>query len=210
MKNKNIKICILTLIILLIFPVFLFSSTNNINKSEFEKYRKYNNITKYDTYFIKYSKQYFSVAFDWRNFKSQSIAESGLNPEAKSPVGAQGIMQIMPLTYNEIRNKNKFVSGSVFDPKYAIPAGIYYDSTLFNSKLLTPKKTLQDKIDYMMGSYNAGLGNIYKSQKECIEKKIDDSKWDCVMQTLPLITGNFSKETFEYVRRIKGIKEILK
>ncbi|MBP6775074.1 MAG: transglycosylase SLT domain-containing protein, partial [Gemmatimonadaceae bacterium] len=53
----------------------------------------------YDPIFRKYSKRYFSVAFDWRHFKAQAMAESDLNPKARSRVGARGLMQLMPSTY---------------------------------------------------------------------------------------------------------------
>src|SRR6185369_9269115 len=48
---------------------------------------------RYDPYFKKYSKRFFGVGFDWRLFKAQGMAESELNPNARSFVGARGIMQ---------------------------------------------------------------------------------------------------------------------
>ena len=63
----------------------------------------------YDEYFRKYSKRYFGPHFDWRWFKAQAIAESGLKHDAKSWVGAVGVMQIMPATFEEIRRANPHV-----------------------------------------------------------------------------------------------------
>src|SRR5690349_9992805 len=45
---------------------------------------------RFDETFAKYSKRYFGPGFDWTIFKSQAMAESSMNPEAKSPVGARG------------------------------------------------------------------------------------------------------------------------
>ena len=60
----------------------------------------------YDRHFRKYSKRYFGPLFDWHWFKAQAIAESGLNADAVSIVGAIGLMQIMPDTFKEINYKN--------------------------------------------------------------------------------------------------------
>src|SRR5262249_42867535 len=54
---------------------------------------------KYDPMFRKYTKRFFGPAFDWKYFKAQGFAESGLKASAKSWVGARGVMQLMPSTY---------------------------------------------------------------------------------------------------------------
>ena len=75
----------------------------------------------YDEIFRKYSKQYFGVGFDWKVFKAQAMTESNLNPEAKSWVGAKGVMQLMPATYQEIQSKNPEI-GEISDPRWNIAA----------------------------------------------------------------------------------------
>ena len=65
----------------------------------------------YDHLFRKYTKHYFGAHFDWHWFKAQGIAESGLDPNARSPAGAIGLMQILPATYDEIRQRNPFMAG---------------------------------------------------------------------------------------------------
>src|SRR5215813_2941854 len=54
---------------------------------------------RFDPTFRKYSKRFFGPAFDWRYFKAQGFAESGLKATAVSWVGARGVMQLMPSTF---------------------------------------------------------------------------------------------------------------
>src|SRR5215208_5697276 len=73
---------------------------------------------KYDETFRKYTKRYFGPAFDWRLFKAQAIAESNLKVAARSPMGARGIMQLMPTTFSEIRSKNPEITGKWDHPEW--------------------------------------------------------------------------------------------
>ena len=146
-----LKISTVLLIVLLCSPVALLG------------FERYNNVTQYDSYFKKYTKHYFGPGFDWRYFKSQAIAESNLDSEAKSHVGAKGIMQIMPKTFEEIKYKNLLIKGSAQQPKWNIAAGIYYDRAIW--KLWKAKRPFDDRIAFMFGSYNAGKGNILKAQR---------------------------------------------
>ena len=41
-------------------------------------------VDRYDHIFRKYSKRYFGVGYDWRIFKAQAMAESEMNPNARS------------------------------------------------------------------------------------------------------------------------------
>ena len=86
--------------------------------------------TRYDSFFRKYSKRYFGVGFDWQLFKAQGMAESELNAAARSYVGARGVMQLMPSTYQEIQSKRPEFQ-SIDDPEWNIAAGIMHDRYLW-------------------------------------------------------------------------------
>lgn len=169
---------------------------------EFAKYKHHED---YDNYFRKYSKRFFGPAFDWHYFKAQAVAESNLIPEAKSWVGAQGIMQIMPRTFEEIRTKNSYVQGAATEPRWNIAAGIWYNKQQFD--FWQKGRALDERLKFMYGSYNAGRGNLLKAQREAIDAGLNPRTWASMYHALPLVTGDHSTETLTYVEKIFTIKE---
>ena len=186
----------------LIIPIILFFSFDA------SQYKKYAQIVKFDSHFSKYSKRYFGPGFDWHYFKAQAIAESRLDANAKSKVGALGIMQIMPKTFDEIKKQHPDIAGSRIHPKWNIAAGIRYNRQIW--KKWSPKRTIKDKINFMFASYNTGRGNIIKAQKIAIKQGLDPDQWKSIEKTLAKVTGKHSRETLYYVVKINHIKEVLK
>ncbi len=74
--------------------------------------------------------------------------ESHFNAMAVSPVGAQGLMQLMPALQEEMG------VADAFDPQENIMAGAKYLKQLLNSH--------KGKVDLALASYNAGPGNVAK------------------------------------------------
>lgn len=150
---------------------------------------------RYDTHFRKYAKRYFGPAFDWRWFKAQGIAESGLQAQAKSPVGAVGIMQIMPATYAEIRDANPHFR-NVKEPRWNIAAGIYYDRQLY--KRWHGRIHPQDRINVTFAAYNAGFGTVNKARRKISGKGKEPHSWQNIARLLP-------GQTRHYVNRIRRL-----
>ena len=167
---------------------------------------------KYDLYFIKeYRKHFYNYKdlYSWKIIKAQSIQESRLKPTAVSPVGAMGLMQIMPFTEKELAKKlNISQEGSAFIPELAIKMGVYYDYQLFNN--WRSKRTLEDRYKLTFASYNAGLGNLLKAQKRCMlyakeyncAEHLRCNEYIFIEAFLYQITGHNSEETITYNKRI--------
>jgi membrane-bound lytic murein transglycosylase F len=194
------KLCIFSLMFLLLWAYVATSEG-----ADYSRYVKYNKHVEFDPHFKKYTKRYFGPNFDWLYIKAQSIAESNLNKDAVSQVGAEGIMQIMPGTWEEIVRDNPWIKGEVRDARWAIAAGVSYDKRMWN--IWKSPRPFIDRLSFTMASYNAGAGNIIKAQKLAEQ---DKNLWSSVKDSLHKVTGHHSKETKDYVDRIIGVKEVLK
>ncbi|MDH4248482.1 MAG: transglycosylase SLT domain-containing protein, partial [Deltaproteobacteria bacterium] len=81
---------------------------------------------RYDDDFRREARYRFGYAYDWRWFKAQGVAESGLDPAVCSAAGACGLMQFMPGTALAMGVTDRF------NARASIRAGIAYDRRLWD------------------------------------------------------------------------------
>jgi membrane-bound lytic murein transglycosylase F len=163
--------------------------------------------SRYDDIFRKYSKRYFGAPFDWRFFKAQGMAESELNANAKSWVGARGIMQLMPSTFAAIASKRPEFR-SIDDPEFNIAAGIMHDRWLWT---VWQKRVPDDERHrFMFGSYNAGEGPILRACVAARGLKLSAAQWASIERVAPKIDRWRYRETLGYVKKIDRNYEKLK
>ena len=112
--------------------------------------------------------------------------ESTFNPEAQSPVGAIGLMQLMPSTAHDIGAKHgitEFNTSYLFNPELNIKLGNIYYSTIRN---------MLDKKDVSaVAAYNGGIGAVTKWKSNL---KYNDT--DEFVEQIPY------EETKNYVERV--------
>lgn len=154
----------------------------------------------YDDIFRKYSKRFFGPGFDWQYFKAQGMAESGLSPEARSPVGARGIMQLMPSTYHAIQTNRPDLK-QINDPESNIAAGILYDRDLW--RRWEDHQITEERLRFMFAGYNAGPGTLLRAKRVARERQLDERVWANVETVAPEVQRWRYRETLGYVRKIE-------
>lgn len=94
---------------------------------------------------IKEASQRFGVPDNW--IRAVIMAESAGDPRAVSPRGAMGLMQLMPGTWEELREQHGFGTDP-YDPHMNILAGTAY------------LRAMHDRFGYpgLFAAYNAGPG----------------------------------------------------
>lgn len=169
---------------LIVCIVLLFSSSVNANA--------FKNVV-YDASIKKWSGVY-TPEYPWYWNKAQLIAESNLNTNAISPVGAKGLGQFMPNTWKDMERQLGW-KGSEYNSSLNIQAQAYYMRNLRRQfKAPRPEK---DKHSLALASYNAGLGNILKAQR--YENSL---LYAPMINNLHRVTGHHHRETKQYVIRI--------
>ncbi|SDJ58956.1 membrane-bound lytic murein transglycosylase F [Microbulbifer yueqingensis] len=108
--------------------------------------------------------------FDWRLITAQMWQESNFNPKATSPVGAQGLLQVMPRTGEDMG-----YPPPLYDPDKNLQAGVKYMEWVRN-RFKDPLPE-DEKLWFTLASYNAGLGHVQDAQILAEELGLDPTKW---------------------------------
>lgn len=119
-------------------------------------------------FFKKYGDQY---DVDWLLMAAQGYQESRLNQAVRSPVGAIGVMQVMPATGKELG------VGDITKVEPNIHAGIKYMRWMINTYYGDEPMTKLDKALFSFASYNAGAGRIAQMRRAAAKRGLDPNVW---------------------------------
>ncbi len=125
------------------------------------------NISVFDDYFKRYAE---IVGWDWRLIASLSYQESRFNPSAVSWAGAYGIMQLMPGTAEFL---NVPLDASV---REHVAGGVRYLRWL-DSRLRDEIRDDDERIKFVLASYNAGLGHVLDARRLAEKYDKDPNIW---------------------------------
>jgi membrane-bound lytic murein transglycosylase MltF len=119
-------------------------------------------------FFQKYGDKY---DVDWLLMAAQGYQESQLNQSVKSPVGAIGVMQVMPATGKELG------VGDISQIEANIHAGIKYMRYMIDQYYEKEPMTKLDKALFAFASYNAGPAGVARLRKEAANRGLDPNVW---------------------------------
>lgn len=141
--------------------------------------------------FQTYSEQY---ELDWLLMAAQGYQESGLNHSVKSPVGAIGVMQIMPATGNDLK------VGDIHVVNNNIHGGVKYMRNLIDKYFRHEQMTTLDKGLFALASYNAGPAKIRQLRAEAKKRGLDPNIWFDNVERIA--AEKIGRETVQYVSNI--------
>lgn len=142
-------------------------------------------------FFEQYGQQY---GFDPLMLAAQGFQESQLNQNAKSRVGAVGIMQLMPATGKELN------VGDIKIAQSNIHAGAKYLDHLMTRYFQDAHFSEVDRPLFAFASYNAGPGTIAKMRKIAAERGLNPDVWFNNVEIV--VAEKVGIETTTYVRNI--------
>jgi membrane-bound lytic murein transglycosylase MltF len=118
--------------------------------------------------FRRYSDQY---GLDYLLMVAQGYQESRLDHNARSHVGAIGVMQVMPATGKEL------AVGDITQLEPNIHAGVKYIRQMMDRYYAKEPMTDVNKILFTFASYNAGPARIRSMRQEATKRGLDPNVW---------------------------------
>lgn len=142
-------------------------------------------------FFRKYGDRY---ELDYLLMMAQGYQESQLNQQAKSPVGAIGIMQVMPTTGNSLK------VGDIRQIEPNIHAGVKYIRFMMNQYYANEPMDKLNKGLFTFASYNAGPGRISYLRGLAAKRGLDPNVWFNNVEVIA--AERIGRETVQYVSNI--------
>ncbi len=110
----------------------------------------------YETLFRQYAD---TIGWDWTLLAAVAYQESRFNPNAKSPVGARGLMQLMPQTAANYGLNDS----TILIPSENIRAGALYIKRLQHTYNFITNP--DENVHFVLASYNAGPAHIMDARR---------------------------------------------
>ena len=161
--------------------------TNASSEGELRKFRATVGL------FKKYAAEY---DFDWLLVAAQGYQESRLDQNVRSPVGAIGVMQVMPTT----AKSPEVGIPDIHKVDRNIQAGVKYMRFMMDEYFKDAPMDRVNKALFAFASYNAGPARIARLRKEAASAGLDPNKWFNNVEVIA--AKRIGRETVTYVSNI--------
>jgi membrane-bound lytic murein transglycosylase MltF len=141
--------------------------------------------------FRKYGEKY---DMDHLLMMAQGYQESTLDQQARSPVGAIGVMQVMPATGKDMN------VGDITQLEQNINAGVKYMRFMMNQFYADQPMDALNKGLFTFASYNAGPGRLQQLRKQAAKRGLDPNVWFNNVEVIA--AERIGRETVQYVSNI--------
>ncbi|HET9704692.1 MAG TPA: lytic transglycosylase F [Vicinamibacterales bacterium] len=141
--------------------------------------------------FRKYGDQY---KLDFLLMLAQGFQESGLDHAVKSPVGAIGVMQVMPATGKELK------VGDIQQLENNVHAGVKYMRFMVDQYYKDEPMDDLNKGLFAFASYNAGPGRMRQLRAEAQKRGLNPNIWFNNVERVA--SERIGRETVTYVANI--------
>ena len=141
--------------------------------------------------FKKYGAEY---KVDYLLMAAQGYQESTLDQAVKSPVGAIGVMQVMPPTGKELN------VGNISEVEPNIHAGVKYMRFMMDQYFKDEPMDDLNKTLMTFAAYNAGPGRLRQLRRETEERGLDPNLWFNNVERVA--SERIGRETVTYVSNI--------
>lgn len=141
--------------------------------------------------FRKYGSQY---SMDWMLMAAQGYQESRLDHNAKSHVGAIGVMQVMPATGRELK------VGDITKLEPNIHAGIKFMRSIVDRYYMNEPMDEVNKVLFAFAAYNAGPARVRQLRREAEARGLDQNVWFDNVERIA--SERIGRETVTYVSNI--------
>ena len=141
--------------------------------------------------FKKYGEQY---QMDYLLMAAQGYQESRLDNNAKSAVGAVGVMQVMPATGKELK------VGDIRQVEPNVHAGVKYMRFMIDQYFKDEPMDDLNKGLFAFASYNAGPARVRKLRAEAQKRGLDPNVWFGNVEQIA--SERIGRETVTYVSNI--------
>ena len=141
--------------------------------------------------FKKYGAQY---NFDYLLMAAQGYQESTLDHSVRSPVGAIGVMQVMPPTGKELK------VGDITELEPNIHAGVKYMRFMMDQYFKDDPMDTLNKGLMTFAAYNAGPGRLRQLRREAEKRGLNPNVWFGNVERIA--SERIGRETVTYVSNI--------